>query len=299
VVHRDVKPDNIIIRPDKTVAIIDFGICRKMGERTITNGPGLKGTLQWMAPEQLTNPGTEDPRSDLYSLGAIAYHMLTSQVPIQGDDPGTVAVSICQYVPPSPKLLNPAIPDHVAQACMLLLAKQREARFQTAAEFIHAVSQTGPNLGRALFCILCGASVQPGSRFCHNCGGELAPGQSLSPQCLACGTAVGGSAVCCGCHRPFSHRDHQLVFRNGPLSGRTFRIPEGIYSVGRDELLPRDSHISRKHFSVACMNGSVVVQDAGSTNKTYIGGRIAIAPTALRSGLEFHVAGSTASYSST
>ena len=115
-------------------------------------------------------------------------------------------------------------------------------------------------------------------------------------QCLACGSPVNESSLCPGCNKPFNPRGHRLQFTTGPLTGLTFLIPEGIFEVGRDELSPRDHHISRKHFAVACLNGSVSVQDIGSTNKTYIEGQVALKPTKLVANQQLVVAGNTAVY---
>jgi pSer/pThr/pTyr-binding forkhead associated (FHA) protein len=83
------------------------------------------------------------------------------------------------------------------------------------------------------------------------------------------------------------------------VAGSEFWIPEGIYVVGRDSLSPRDAHISRQHLAVACLNGSLHVQDAGSANKTYVGGQLAEQPTAVSSGSEIRIAGNAAVYTRT
>ena len=82
------------------------------------------------------------------------------------------------------------------------------------------------------------------------------------------------------------------------MTGKTFRIPEGIYEVGRNELAPRDQHISRRHFLVACVDGHLYVQDAGSANKTYVAQLLAELPTRLTSGQELRLADNTALYTS-
>jgi len=102
IVHRDIKPANIMICQDRSIRIIDLGICRNTKEKTITNGTKLLGSLQWMSPEQAATPSTEDHRSDIYSLGAIFYSMLVGIPPVQGTDAASIILSICQYIPAPP-----------------------------------------------------------------------------------------------------------------------------------------------------------------------------------------------------
>ena len=83
------------------------------------------------------------------------------------------------------------------------------------------------------------------------------------------------------------------------MAGLVFRVPEGIYVVGREEISPRDAHVSRRHVLVACTNGHVHLQDAGSTNKTYVAGQPADAPTLLALCQEINMGGNVAIYSHT
>ena len=300
-VHRDIKPTNIMIQPDGHVKILDMGICRKMNAKTITQGTGMLGSWPWMPREQLANPGNEDPRSDFYSLGAAFYYMLTGSAPVQGTDVATVAMSICQYVPPSPRQLDASVPEHLDQACMKLLAKLPEERFQTAQEFIQAISTPTPSVPsapsvQAMLCASCGSQIQTVCRYCPTCGAPQHVGRCEPARCLACGTIVADIAVCPGCYRPFSHCDHRFNFNGGTLLGVIFRVPEGIYHVGRNELSSRDCHISRRHLFVSCTNGTVSVQDAGSTNKTYVAGQLADRLLVLSIGQELSIAGNTAIY---
>lgn len=296
VIHRDLKPANILIDRDGHPHILDFGICRIIHEATITQGSGLFGSLPYMAPEQVACPGSEDHRTDLYALGAVFHFLLTGQAPVQGNDPAQVALSICQWTPPSLHQTNASIPTQVDRACMRLLAKNPDSRFQSTDEFRRAVHVSGGSNGGAGFCISCGTPMLPGGRYCHQCGAEDNAGQSMAIQCLACGVAVAEAAVCPACNRRFGQPGHRLHFRTGPLTGKVFRAPEGIYDVGRDQLSPRDQHISRRQFRVACSNGSMNVEDAGSTNKTYVGGQAADHVVLLQPAQELWVAGNSAIY---
>ena len=295
VVHRDVKPPNVLITSDNRILLTDLGICRVVTQQTITTGSDLQGSLHWMSPEQVLKPGSEDHRSDLYSLGAVTYFMITGAMPSQGNDPGTILLNICQQVPQSLRQLDPSIPEHIDHACMRLLAKQPEGRFQSAQEFIQAVQGIAQPVAGS-FCSSCGVTIHPDSKYCPNCGADSAMPRNQVVCCLACGCLVNGDALCPGCNKPFSRSGHRLSFTTGPLTGSVFLIPEGIFYVGRNELASRDHHISRKHFSVACSNGTVHVQDANSTNKTYVAGQVAVSPTALRPNQQLAVAGNTATY---
>lgn len=295
VVHRDLKPPNIRIDRQGHVHILDLGICRKLSEATVTQDPGLLGSLQWMSPEQLRNPGNEDPRSDLYSLGGIFYYMLTGSPPVQGNDPGAVALSICQWVPPPPHQIVPDIPAQVSSACMKLLAKRPEDRLSDAEAFLLALAGQTPVTVGCDFCPSCGARAAADARYCRECGAGLRSSWTAPARCLACGAEAGEAPTCGRCGRPFA-TDHRLLFVAGPLTGHTFRIPQGNYTVGRDELAARDQHLSRRHFHVICVDGHVSVADAGSTNKTYVAGQLADRAIPLLHGLELSVAGNRARY---
>jgi len=289
IVYRDLKPANIRIDTHGDPHILDLGICRDLRTNTLTTGSGLLGSLPWMAPEQVIHPGSEDPRTDLYSLGAVFYFTLTGVVPVQGTDPQTVALCICREIPASPRSLNPQVSKQIDQACMKLLAKHPEDRFSSAEQFILAL--TGPAVPEASECCRrCGAQVAQGATYCGGCGAELGTADRCGPRCLACGAGVGDLGACPACRRPFSPTNHRVVFTGGPLSRTTFRIPEGNYEVGRHELEPRDGYLSKRHFRVACRNGTVEIQDVGSTNKTYVAGQFADQPLRLHAGHNIQIA---------
>ena len=296
VVHRDLKPDNIMITDDGDVVIVDFGICKNSNEQTITSGNGVVGTLLYMSPQQLDNAASVDHRADLYALGVILYLMLTGQDPMTGNTAGEIATKILKHTPCPPNQIDPSIPEHVSQACMCLVEKLPQDRFQSADEFIAALAGTTPVASGEHFCGQCGSKIRKEFRFCYNCGTQISPTCNGSGRCLACGALAGSSPTCPSCGRPFGVSGHLLSFTSGSLTGTVFRIPEGIYRVGRNELLPTEGHISRRHFLVACSNGSVLVQDAGSANKTYVGGARADLPTPLTLSQQLCIAGNTATY---
>jgi hypothetical protein len=270
IVHRDIKPLNIMVKPDGTLVVVDLGICRVMNEKTITNGEIL-GTPAWMAPEQ-THSAHVDQRADLFSLGLVIWMVLTGVPPVQAPDPETAKRIIRETDLPSPACVVPGIPSQLNAICARLLARQPDQRFQSADELCQALRQL--NTPAAGFCRSCGHAMAMGAQFCSVCGAALAATQAVQ-LCFACRAPAESAAVCPGCRRPFSPHDHRLAFQEGSAAGVVFRLPEGIYVVGRDVIEPRDYSISRKHLQVCCSNGQVFVQDAGSANQTYVAGQVA------------------------
>jgi len=140
VVHRDLKPGNIMIDKDGDAKIMDFGIARSLSGRGVTSAGVLIGTPEYMSPEQVDGKEV-DQRSDLYSLGVILYEMVTGRLPFSGDTPLSVAHKQKYEVPEDPKKLNAHVSDDLAGVILKCLAKDRDTRFQSAAEL-------GTELGR-------------------------------------------------------------------------------------------------------------------------------------------------------
>jgi len=293
IVHRDIKPENILFQSDGIARLVDFGIGRHATDLTLTKSGDLLGTILFISPEQLRDANTVDGRSDLYSLGGGFYLMLTGDLPVQGTTTEEVLKSVFQYVPPPPNQLVPSIPQHVSDACMRLLAKDPAHRFQTAGQFIQAVNGSP---GQSRYCASCGLPAAKDSIFCGGCGAcqdrSLLPGQL----CLACGAVVRDDPACPSCQRPFGATDHHLDFTGGPLAGCSFRIPQGQYCVGRDQLSSRDPYVSRRHLNIDCQDGVVSVQDAGSKNGMNVDGSPAVQSVRLTPNRSIAIAGNTAVY---
>jgi len=128
VIHRDIKPSNIRILPDGQVKLLDFGIAKLVHETTgLTRTGEALGTVGYFSPEILLGKPL-DHRSDLFSLGAVAYEMVTERRPFQGDDLGRVLYAIVNENPADPRKINPKIPETLSQLILALLAKDPEAR---------------------------------------------------------------------------------------------------------------------------------------------------------------------------
>jgi serine/threonine-protein kinase len=134
VVHRDLKPDNVMLCNDGTIRIMDFGIARAAGVRrlTFTGFSAAMGTPDYMAPEQVRGK-RGDARTDLYSLGAILYEMVTGSVPFQGDNPYVVMHARLVGDPVAPRRLNDRVPAAVEEIILHALERNPGDRYPTAA----------------------------------------------------------------------------------------------------------------------------------------------------------------------
>jgi serine/threonine protein kinase/Tfp pilus assembly protein PilF len=132
VVHRDLKPQNIMIDKNGNAKIMDFGIARSIREKGITGPSVMIGTPEYLSPEQ-AEAKEVDPRSDIYSLGIILYEMATGRVPFEGDTALSIAMKHKGEIPKDPKELNPDIPDDLSRVILKCLEKDKVRRYQTAA----------------------------------------------------------------------------------------------------------------------------------------------------------------------
>ncbi len=146
IIHRDIKPQNILMTKDKTLKVTDFGIARAVaGETTVVGGAAL-GSVHYISPEQARG-GFTDARSDIYSLGIVLYEMLTGKVPFDGDNAVSVALMHLEKDPVNVKVINLDIPTDLAYVTMKAISKEQHARYQSVQELLddlHAVLADEP-----------------------------------------------------------------------------------------------------------------------------------------------------------
>lgn len=139
IVHRDVKPANLLIEVDGRVKLTDFGVARiqDSGEATRTQG-SMVGTLKYMSPEQVQGVPI-DARADLFAVGVVLYQLLTGKRPFDGDTDFAIIQQIVGHVAAAPSTFNPMLPPAIDAVVARALAKKRDERFTTAQEFAQAL----------------------------------------------------------------------------------------------------------------------------------------------------------------
>lgn len=135
VIHRDLKPRNIMVDPQGNVRILDFGIARHLGGPELTVAGAAVGTPYYMSPEQALGESV-DHRTDIYSLGAILFEMVTGRPPFEGESGLAVALKHKSELPRRPRELNPEVPENLDRLIIKCLAKKREDRYQSAEELL-------------------------------------------------------------------------------------------------------------------------------------------------------------------
>jgi serine/threonine-protein kinase len=145
IVHRDIKPHNVLVDGDNRLKVTDFGIARA-GASQMTEAGSIMGTAQYLSPEQARG-GPVDQRSDLYSVGVLLYELLTGTLPFTGDAPVEIAMKHLSEKPVPPSAIRPEVPRDLDLVVTRALAKDPDERYQTAEELDADLERVGRGLG--------------------------------------------------------------------------------------------------------------------------------------------------------
>lgn len=144
IIHRDIKPQNIMLLKNGRIKVADFGIAKLPNAETVTMTDKAIGTVFYISPEQASGK-TIDPRSDLYSLGVVMYEMSTGKLPFTADSPVSVALMQVSTLPKRPRDLNPSIPAGLEQIILSAMEKSPDRRLQSASLMLRHIAQIKSN----------------------------------------------------------------------------------------------------------------------------------------------------------
>ena len=144
IIHRDIKPHNILITKDNVIKVADFGIASAVSSETVVAGKsdGAMGSVHYISPEQARG-GYVTETTDIYSLGVIMYEMVTGQLPFDGDNAVSIAMKKLEHEPINCKVINLDIPQDMAEIIMRAIAREPAARFQSVQEMLVALKRLG------------------------------------------------------------------------------------------------------------------------------------------------------------
>ncbi len=182
IIHRDIKPQNLLLAPDGSVKVTDFGIARATALSTMTRTGALMGTPHYMSPEQAQGQRV-DVRSDIYSLGIVLYQMLSGQLPFEADTPFEVMRQHIEERPTPVRRLRSQVPaalDRIVQRC---LEKSPERRYPTPRDLALALREAAPGIGYAR-----GQQQRPAQRPAAPPAQRAAPPRSPQPRPVRPGT---------------------------------------------------------------------------------------------------------------
>ncbi len=136
IIHRDIKPHNIMMNSDGVPKVADFGIARSVSSETATTKLDTVGSVHYSSPEQVRG-GFTDEKSDIYSIGVTIFEMVTGKLPFDGETPVAIALQHIQDVPPVPSSIKPGIPQALDQIILKAMAKSKKDRYDSVAELMN------------------------------------------------------------------------------------------------------------------------------------------------------------------
>lgn len=140
VIHRDVSPANLMVTENGLVKLMDFGVAKSLGDLRLTDSGSMIGSLYYMSPEQVKGSTDPDPRSDLYSAGAILYEIVTGKKPFDYEDRFSLMVAQVEEQPRPPSQIEPGLPAGLDEIILKALAKEASQRYASAHDFLTALA---------------------------------------------------------------------------------------------------------------------------------------------------------------
>lgn len=177
IVHRDIKPQNVLVTPSGEVKVADFGIARAASATVVTKTHLVLGTVGYMSPEQAAGERV-GPASDLYSLGVVLYEMLTGELPYEADTPVAVAMKHINAPPRHPREANPDVPESLDEIVVKLLAKSPEDRYASAGELAEDLGRVEAGMSPLAANSRAATAVQSGGQKTQQTRVAPAPGSS-------------------------------------------------------------------------------------------------------------------------
>jgi hypothetical protein len=264
VIHRDLKPGNIMIDAHKRPKVMDFGIAKVIGRSTgVTVEGAILGTPAYMAPEQAGNePDKVGPLSDVYSLGAILYRLLTGRPTYVADGTlRTLVKVVAPRMPPPVRSMRPEVPAELEQIVMQCLSKRPADRYPSCKALALALTQQVPQLL------------------------AQAPAHKSGPGAAPAGVAGGGSHCASGAPKkpaPQVPAVALVVLK----TGQQIRLSKSVNTIGRSadcEVKLKAGDVSKQHCRLVVKPGRVIVEDLDSANGTFVNGE-AIESAVLENG---------------
>jgi len=143
-IHRDIKPDNVLVTHDQVAKILDFGIAKVMAKEGLTAAGDILGTVEYMPPEQMLGDAV-DQRCDLYATGIILYHLITKHLPFMGDNPVAILYKVLNEDPLPPSHYDKSVSRELDQIVLKAIQKNKDDRWQNAEDFVNALETLAGN----------------------------------------------------------------------------------------------------------------------------------------------------------
>ena len=318
IIHRDVKPANMLLRKDGRLLLSDFGIAKILEESTnLTRvGTGI-GTPQYISPEQSTGQAV-DRRSDIYSLGIVLFHCLTGRVPFTAENLLSLTMKHLNEPLPVERLQAEGVPDAVIKVVLQMAAKQPKDRYQSTEVLIDALTHasTASNLsiprqwhaGASAITPrpdLKGGAEKEQSTVYDSQASVVQPVVTLT--CFRCGARNPSTRLyctTCGDDLANSRADYdrylgpngkavlaRLSMQNGPMAGRSYRFHQQVTTIGRtngNDFIIAGRTVSRRHARLWFDNGHWYLEDLQSANGTLVNNMRIYQPVVLHDGDVIH-----------